>query len=78
MTDPGAGRDFEDAPAHPHLRRSGAVEEEEEVVCRYRVSVIERNEKKNGQKNRGEKETNVLYRLMHIAISLSSDIAKRK
>lgn len=64
MTDPGAGRDFEDAPAHPHLRRSGAVEEEEEeVVCRYRVSVIERNEtKKKWTKNRGEKETNVLYR----------------
>lgn len=53
MTDPGAGRDFEDAPAHPHLRRSGAVEEEEEVVCRYRVSVIERNEKKKWTKKQG-------------------------
>lgn len=53
MTDPGAGRDFEDAPAHPHLRRSGAVEEEEEVVCRYRVSVIERNETKIMDKKQG-------------------------
>lgn len=60
MTDPGAGRDFEDAPAHPHLRRSGAVGEEEEVVCRYRVSVIERNEKKMDKKT-GERKRQIYY-----------------